>query len=402
MRGSVSKLERESGTRWRARIDLPKGPNGKRRQKSKTFDTKKEANRWLAELNHEINTGAYVEPSDMTLREYIQRWLETYCETHVKTTTQTRYRRGLETHILPELGDTPLQDITPMALDSHYTYLLTEGRKDGKDGGLSPTTVRHHIHAPLRRALEIAVQKGLLNQNPAASVQAPQPEDKEMKTLSGPQVQTLLETARETSRFSSVYHLALLTGMRRGELLGLRWEDVNLSEGRLTVNQTLLQENNGIVFSTPKTKGSRRTLRLAPPAVRVLQEQRKRQDALRQEADEWGNEDRNLVFTANNGNPIRPRDLYKDFKRLLKDADLPDMKFHDLRHTTATLLLEQNEHPKVVQKMLGHESIQTTLDTYSHVSDELQERASERLADAVMGEENEQPEDRRFRKVSNQ
>lgn len=387
MRGTVTKVERKSGYMWRARIDLPRGPDGERRRRSKVFETETEAEAWLAEINHEINTGAVVEPSEMSLRQYLQKWLDTYGETHLKSNTRDRYRQGIETHILPKLGDTPLKDLTPMAIDSLYTYLLTEGRKDDKDGGLSPATVKNAVHSPLRRALHMAVEKGLLNQNPADAVEAPQPDDKEMKTLTGPQVQTFLKVARETSRLSPIYHLALLTGMRRGELLGLRWKDVDLSEGRLTVNQNLIQKSdNEILFTSPKTKGSRRTLHLPPPAVRVLREQRERQDDLKDKVgdDAWKDE-RGLVFTANNGAPLRPRNLYRDFKKLLDRTDLPDITFHDLRHTCATLLLEQNEHPKVVQKMLGHESIQTTLDTYSHVSDELQQRASQRLAAAVMG-----------------
>jgi integrase len=249
------------------------------------------------------------------------------------------------------------------------------------DEGLAPKSVKH-VHTTLHRALGQAVRWGLVPRNVAAAVDPPRVRTPEMRPLSPTQARTLLAAA-EGNRLTALYVLAVTTGMRQGELLGLGWEDVDLDAGTVRVRRTLTLARGGPRLTEPKTRRSRRQIRLTASAVDALDRNRERQEAEgAAKGDGWN--DQGLVFRTRRGTPIRRDNLHsKSWKPLLRRAGLPDVRFHDLRHTCATLLLTKGVHPKIVSEMLGHSSIAITLDTYSHVIPGLGEAAALAMENAL-------------------
>jgi integrase len=223
------------------------------------------------------------------------------------------------------------------------------------------------MHAVIRRSLNQALQWGYIYQNPTSRVTAPSPEKKPPATLTVEQANHFLESTKD-HRLFPVFVLAITSGMRMGEILGLHWPDIRLDEGNLSVNHTIQLYRGKPVLGEPKTSSSRRTIALSELAVSALEQIEGREG---------------LVFQTRNGTPINPRNLYRDFQKELKKAGLPRIRFHDLRHTFATLMLtvDGGVHPKIVQEMLGHSSISLTLDTYSHILPDIQRDATEKIDD---------------------
>jgi len=248
--------------------------------------------------------------------------------------------------------------------------------RDKLDTGLSPRTVQL-VHTTLRKALNQAVKWVLVPRNVADAAQAPRPTKREIRPLTLEQVRELLNAARG-DRLEALYALAVSAGLREGELLGLRWEDVDFDRAILRVRQQLTRTRDGLSFTAPK-RGKSRSVQLTPNTTRALRDHRKRQLEERVgSAGLW--QDSGLVFTTGRGTPLDVANLtYRSFRPLLERAGLPKIRFHDLRHTFATLMLSNNEHPKVVQEMLGHSTITQTMDTYSHVLPNMQEQAASRL-----------------------
>ena len=248
------------------------------------------------------------------------------------------------------------------------------------DAGASPTTVAH-LHAVLHRAFGQAAKWNLVPRNVAAVVDRPRVARREMATLNGAQVRQLLTTAKDND-LEALYTLAVTTGMRQGELLAPWWRDVDLAAARLHVVATLQRTREGSRFTEPKTSHSRRRISLAPKVVTVLRSHRTRQNENRLAAKQW--EDNDLLFANDVGRPILPGNLLRrSFWPLLERAGLPRIRFHDLRHTAATLLLAAGTHPKVAQEMLGHSTVSMTLDLYSHAAPDMQETAV-RAMEAVL------------------
>jgi integrase len=272
---------------------------------------------------------------------------------------------GLSLHVCPALGRTKLKYLAPAQVQALYRRKLDEG--------LAPKSVKY-IHTTLHRALKQAVRWGLVPRNVAAAVDPPRARPPEVAPLSPAEARTLLEAARG-DRLEALYVLAVTTGMRQGELLGLGWADADLEADVVRVRRTLTLARGGPRLAEPKTRGSRRQVRLTAGAVEALGRHRERQGAERAAAgDNWN--DNGLVFTTTIGTPIRRVKLHREsWKPLLRRAGVRDVRFHDLRHTCATLLLTKGVHPKIVSEMLGHSSVAITLDIYSHVIPGLQEAA---------------------------
>ena len=273
-------------------------------------------------------------------------------------TTYQGYERIVRLHIKPTLGRIKLDRLTPVHVRSLYRERLDAGRK--------PRMVQL-VHATLHKALKQSVNDGLIPRNVTEAVKVPRPVKKEMEPLSPMQARTLLVAARG-ERLEALYALAVTTGMRQGEILGLKWEDVDLEAGTLQVRRTLsTATGGGVTFGAPKTAKSRRSIRLPELALSSLRRHRKSQLEERMRlAGLWKEHD--LVFTTGVGTPMSRADLVtRSFKPLLRHAGLPEIRFHDLRHTCATLLLSRGVHAKLVQELLGHATIAVTLDTYSHV-----------------------------------
>lgn len=300
--------------------------------------------------------GLVFEAGSLTVGEYLQRWLKDSVRGTVRASTYEVHRHMIEPHIIPALGRVKLKDLNPVHVRGLYREKL--------DSGLSAATVRK-MHSVLRKALNQAVLDGLIPRNVCEAVTPPKVERKEITPLDKDQANTLLEAAKG-DRLEALYVLAVHTGMREGELLGLKWEDADLERGVLRLRRALVREGGKTVLGDLKTAKSRRSVRLTRAAVEALRGHLERQ---MEEMERVGSlyQPGGLVFATETGTLINPSNLRnRSFKPLLKRAALPDICFHDLRHTCATLLLSQGTHPKLVQELLGHATIAMTLDTYSH------------------------------------
>jgi integrase len=355
----------------------------RRRQEMKAgFGTKREAQEALTKVLASLSCGTHIEPSRLRTREFLtDEWLPAIRST-IRPTTYLSYEGHVRCHLVPALGTLPLQQLTPPRINAFYSHLLTEGRGEGK-GGLSPATVRR-VHATLHRALKDAVRWNRLMKNPVDSADPPRlaAADAEMKVWSATELKTFLAAQRETRLYPLWLTLAT-TGMRRGEVLGLRWEDVDLEARRLSIRRTRVMLGYAIHASEPKTRRGRRMIALDPTTNAKLGEHRRRQEEERLvHGPGWM--DTGHVFTREDGEPYHPERVSKLFTGSAKRAGLPRIRLHDLRHTYATLALSAGIHPKVVSERLGHASIAITLDTYSHAVPALSEEAASQVAALVL------------------
>jgi len=341
--------------------------------------TKKEAEKRLSELLHQLDTGTFMKPGKTTLAEYLERWLKDYAWPNLAPRTAEGYESIIHRHLIPSLGSMTLTLLKPEHLQHYYSEKLAGGRCDGK-GALNPTTVSHH-HTCLHRALKIALKWGLINRNPADAVTPPRPRRAEIHTMNEDDITRFFEVAKATPYYVLFYE-ALFTGMRRSELLALRWCDVDLLLCQAYISRSLHHLRTGeIVFRAPKTVKGRRMLSLSPSAALLLQEHRDKQETQRAILGiPLKNDD--LIFSDLEGKPLLPDTVSHVWAKLVKRAGLEGIRFHDARHTHASLMLKQGAHPKVVQERLGHATISTTLDLYSHVAPGLQEAAAARFDEA--------------------
>ncbi len=323
-----------------------------------TGKTREEARQKLTKAMADRDGGFVFDAGSLTVGEYLERWLKDSVRGTVRPSTFEVHRHMIQPHIVPALGRLKLKDLTPVHVRGFYREKL--------DSGLSSATVRK-MHSVLRKALKQAVLDGLVPRNVCEAVKPPKVERKEITPLNREQAKTLLEAARDAGdRLEALYVLAVHTGMREGELLGLKWEDVDLEAGVLRLRHALVREGGKTALGDLKTAKSRRSVRLTHAAANALRSHLQRQ---LEEMERVGSlyQPGGLVFATETGTLINPSNLRnRSFKPLLKCADLPDICFHDLRHTCATLLLSQGTHPKLAQELLGHATIAMTLDTYSH------------------------------------
>ncbi len=319
--------------------------------------------------------GLIFDTGKMTVGEYLERWLADSVKSTVRNSTYERHEEIVRLHIKPTLGRVGLKKLTPAHVRGLYSEKLDSGR-------LAPATVRK-IHSTLRKALSQAVSDGLVPRN-AADVKAPRPTPEEMRPLSEDEARAFLEAVRRSGeRFEALYVLAITTGLRRGELLGLRWDDVDLERGTLRVGRALVREGSRHTLGETKTKRGRRQINLTPRTVNALKAHRKKQLEEKMKLAVLY-KDHGLIFASGVGTPINPENLVKrSFKPLLEKAGLPEIRFHDLRHTCATLLLGRGVHPKLVQELLGHATIAMTLDTYSHYLPSMGDQAAGAMGDAL-------------------
>ncbi len=331
----------------------PDGPKRKYVYGRKYGDVKRK----LAEAMGDAARGIVMDDKNLTVSEYLERFLEDVQRGSVRESTYSRDKYLVTNHVKPALGRVKLKNLGAMHLQRLY--------REKRDAKLSASTVQK-IHHVLHKALAQAVRWDLIPRNPTDNVKAPTPTPKEMHPLSASEARKLLEAAGG-DRLEALYVLAVHTGMRRGELLGLKWADVDLENATVRVRRTLTRNGTGYVLGEPKTKNSRRTVRLTQKATQALRRHRARQA---QEKLSVGSQyqDQDLVFAGNSGGLINPSNLrQRSCKPLLKRAGLSQITLNDLRHTCASLLFQRNVHPKFVQELLGHASVAITLDTYSHM-----------------------------------
>jgi integrase len=366
--GSITK--RKDG-RWMARytVHTVKGP----KRRTVYGKTRKEAADKLAKVLSDCIEGIVCDDENMTVGEYLDRWLKGSVRGSVRQSTYDRDASLVSNHLRPALGRIKLKKLSAVHVQGFY--------RDRIDAGLSPSTV-HKMHAILHKALSQALKWHMVPRNVTEAVSPPRPAPKEMRPLSPEEARRLLRATRG-DRLEALYVLGVTTGMRQGELLALRWQDVGVKNSTVSVRRTLTRSGGRVEIGEPKTKKSRRSIRLTSRAVEALEEHLERQ---LQEIGILGDryEDQGLLFTTGTGSPINPSDLrQRSFAQLLKKAGLPHIRFHDLRHTCATLLLSKGTHPKFVQELLGHATVAITLDTYSHVMPSMGDQTARAMEDAL-------------------
>lgn len=371
MRGHIT--QRSKGA-YSIKISTGKDPaTGK--YKSQWFTvkgSKRDAEKRLSELLHQIDTGSYMRPGKTTIADYLQRWLSDYAKPNLSPRGYERYESISRVHLVPNLGSISLTQLKPEHLQKHYSAMLK--------AGLSSSSVRYQ-HVILHKALQTAVKWGLLSRNIADGVDVPRVQRTEMQTWDESELNQFLETAKG-SQYYALFYTALFTGMRRSELLALRWCDIDFVFSQIYVNRSLHQLKDGsYVFTAPKSEKSRRTIALPPSAYLALSEHREAKEA---EALLLGKliTDTGLAFSTL-GKPLRPNTVSRAWVMLAAKAGVKVIRLHDTRHTHASLMLKQGIHPKIVQERLGHSTIAITLDTYSHVAPGLQEVAAKRFDDAL-------------------
>jgi integrase len=359
----IRKREGPQGITWYATVDLSRDPKtGKRRQKHVSGPTRKACEAEIARILERDERGEAVVASRITVREFIDQWLEA-AKPSLKASSYRGYREKMKL-LMPLIGDRQLSKLTPLHVQAALTKLLDEGR--------SPTTV-HHAFTIFSTGISQALKWGLVTRNVCNAVDPPRRAKPEMKTWTREEAMAVLATAAG-DRFEALWRLAITAGMRRGELLGLRWIDVDLQRGVLSVRHTLVRgEGNVWESSTPKSASGNRVITLGADDIDALTRHRDRQ-RLARTPNPHG-----LVFTGATGEPVHHTTLSRQFDQLTARAGVRKIRFHDCRHTCATLLLEAGIHPKIVQERLGHSSISMTLDRYSHVTESVQQVASDRL-----------------------
>jgi integrase len=356
--GEGSITQRKSDRRWVARFSVatPTGPK-RRRTVSIYGRTRKEVATKLAAAIAQRDCGGIVFDEGTTFGDYLDQWLLSSVKGSVKPITYESYERYVRVHIKPALGHVKLTKLTAAHLQGLYAAKLTYS--------LAPGTVRY-MHAVIHRSLRQAHRWQLVPQNVAALTDPPKPRPEEIRPLDAAQTKRLLETARG-NELEALFVIAVTAGLRRGELLGLRWSDIDLDAATMHVSRTLSRAKSGPRFTTPKN-GKGRNVKLGVRAVEALKRHRATQSAARLKAGSaW--QDNDLVFATSTGAPLSPDVVDRGhFKPLLSRAGLPiTTRLHDLRHTCATLLLAQGMHPRLVQELLGHATVAMTLDRYSHV-----------------------------------
>ena len=349
MRGHIRK---RGGRSWAAVVDIGHDPStGKRRQKWETVKgTKRDAERRLAEIIHDLNTGGYVEPSRLTLSDYLEEWMADYVTGSVRARTAQGYRTIVE-RLKHSLGNVRLTRLNAQDVQRYYTALLHEG--------LATQTVLHH-HRVLRQAIGQAVKWELLPKNVMERVTPPKLVKPELRILKMPEAQRLFQVAKDTD-FEVAIHLAIHTGLRRSELCGLFWSDVDLEARTLTVVRTIVSlKGDPAHISEPKSRASRRVVAFWDETAALLQE---RWDALEKTESVLQTQ----VCARRDGTRMLPDFLSKGYKSMAESCGITDVRLHDLRHTHASILLCSGVPIHVVQARMGHESIQTTVDIYGHL-----------------------------------
>jgi integrase len=363
---------------------------GKVKQTSKKgFRGKGEAEDFLLRINTQLMDNNFIQIKKLTLREYLTDWLSTYVETNLRKSTIAGYRRNLEQHVLPHLGNVELQSLTSSQIDNFYAKKQKDGRLDGK-GGLSAKSMIY-IHRVLNEALEHAVKKRLITRNVAKDIiSLPRIKKHKGEIYSANEIKALLEFVKDTNMEVPII-LAAICGMRRGEILGLMWDEVSFENQTIRICRQLLPTKNGLEFEEPKSEDSNRTINTPAEVMDMLKRQSERQQEYKRLlGDEY--HDNGLVNCCNNGELLNPSYFSKQFAQTIKNAGLKHIRFHDLRHSCASLMLTAGVPMKVASQILGHSSIGITADLYTHVITDLKKDAAAKVGSEIFGQTKEKEE----------
>ncbi|MBS1383122.1 MAG: site-specific integrase [Clostridiales bacterium] len=370
-------LRKRKDGRWEGRYTAGRDPEtGKAIYKNVLGKTQAEVKAKLKQAIEEAKGLDAAKVGRYTVGQWMEVWFEHYAKVKVRPSSHQTYRGYIDNHIKPNIGKIPLEKLTSLELQKFYKKLLTSGRVDRIESkkqskGLSPKTVRN-IHQIIASAVKLAKEQKIIASDPTEGCALPKLEHREMKTLPVEQLQSFLREAKDSGVFE-LYYLELATGLRRGELLGLKWEDIDLERGDLQVKRQIARIDGEVVEAPLKTKNAYRTLPLAEDTIGVLKAQKKKTG------------DSPWVFPSPTGGPISPDSVLHMLYRVLKRAGLPRVRFHDLRHTFATLALQNGVDVKTVSGMLGHFSAGFTLDTYAHVTTASQRQAAKTMGSVLSG-----------------
>ena len=369
--GSIRK--RKDG-RWEGRYTAGHDPaTGKQIFKSVLGKTQAEVKEKLKKALVEAGQIDFTKSGKYTVGTWMDEWFENVAKINVRPSSHQTYRGYIDNHIKPNIGNIPLEKLTTMDLQKLYRTLLTKGRverieAENQPSGLSAKTVRN-INQVISSALDLAVAQKIIPSNPTDACELPKVEHREMQTIPEEQLQAFLAEAKATGVYE-MYYIELATGLRRGELLGLKWQDIDWKNGIIRVRRQIARVDGRIVEAPLKTKNSYRTVTISPQAIEVLKQQKAKTH------DQY-------VFPSPNGGPISPDSVNNMLKRVLARAGIPEVRFHDLRHTFATIALQNGVDIKTVSGMLGHFSAGFTLDTYAHVTTAAQKEAAQTMGNVL-------------------
>lgn len=372
-RHHLQRIETPTGTVWRAVVDLGTDPaTGKRRQKRVSSRiSQKDCEKKVAKVVTEAAAGKVTASSALLVDVFLDQWLDAIRQT-VRPTSHDRYARALTVDVRPAIGRKRIDKVHPIDIQK----ILTGASKRG----LAPATV-DHLRTVLHRAFRQAVRWRLIAFNPVDEVDPPKVPRVEMNAWAPAEAAIVLATA-EGDDYEALWRLAITTGLRRGEMLGLRWTDVDWERSTITIRQTLVRGPGGaLIPSEPKSERGRRTIALSMIDLRLLRQQQTRQKEWRMAAARW--EESGLVFTSMSGDALSPSTLQRSYEALVKRAGVRRIRFHDLRHTAASIMVEANEHPRVMMERMGHSSIEMTMEHYAHVNSDMQKLAAERVSDLL-------------------
>lgn len=373
-------------TFWEGRITVGYDPKtGRQIQKYVSGKTQKEVSQKLRELATALDQGTYIEPTKMTVGGWLDIWLGEYLGS-LKMRTADSYRTTVEVHLKPAFGRMKLETLTTTDIQRFYNALQRQEKP------LSPKSI-HNIHGVLHKALQQAVELGYLHKNPSDPCKLPRVEKAPIQPLDDEAIKSLLKTI-QGHRYEYIYLVTLFTGMREGEVLGLKWDSVDFDEGTILICQQIQRKrggNNEYVFCSPKN-GKSRKIAPAPFVMDILQAQKQRQDRWRQDARElW--EDSGLVFTDEVGHNLSPLSVYKNFKKMAGTAGYPEARFHDLRHSFAVASLQNGDDIKTVQENLGHHTAAFTLDVYGHVTEKMRRDSANRMQQFITSVREDEPKE---------
>lgn len=383
MRGHI----RKRGSKWAVIIPVGYDPLARKtRYKWYTYDTQAEAEKECARLINELNQGILIEPSKMKVADYMDYWLENYAEIRTRENTLQSYKTFITHHIKPEIGNILLNKLQPLHIQQMLTRKSKTGRADGKKGGLSSRSVKY-IYSILNEALNHAVKWRLIPQNPASAVESPLQVKKPVQIWTPAETRSFLDAAKG-NRFFTLFVMALSTGMRRGELLALKWHDVDFQTGIIQVNYTLSKQRT---IKPAKTDKSQRQVVVTDNILEILSRHKARQSAERLKAGLKYQND-NLIFCSRLGTPLNAENIAKRyFYPLIEKAKVRKIRFHSLRHCSATMALAKDSSLKVISERLGHSTIKTTGDIYAHASIEAQLGVAQKIDEIMFEKEKNQP-----------
>ena len=382
--GHIRERPEGSGT-WQIIYDLPRSADGKRRQTSKTIHgTEKQAKKELVLIEQEINRGTYCEPTKENLAEYLDRWLQGYARPNVRRKTVQEYESIIKNYIVPELGHIPLQKFMPLHFVEYQSKMLARGRVR-REGGLKPQTVKHHYRL-LHSALNWAVEWKMIYENPMDRVKPPTVKPFKPCTLTVRGMAQLIKFAEGTDLYMPIV-IALSTGMRRGEIVALKWEHVDFDSSTIYVDQKVEQVKEGLFFGPPKSDSSERSILMPDLLTDALRKHKIEQARLRLRIGP-DYQDNGLVCPTIDGRVYPPGRLSTQFSSLIRkigaeNLGVSHLRFHDCRHSMATLLESHRISTKITSQRLGHADVAFTLRTYAHPSVEFQKEAAE-LIDGLL------------------